>query len=148
MGARRRPLRVTGEDRLGAGAWRALAFAGARALMGWKGGHAMRYGPDDTFWMVVDPTRDSVMADICFQTTLLGLELQFKGGLTAAQNTTMFTDEHEAKQEVQGRLAAMRAAALLRGGREDPKMPMEKMAIYGAGGEPVIETSLSDGDRS
>jgi hypothetical protein len=38
----------------------------------------MRYGPDDKFWGVVDPTPVSELGDVLFETTLHGLELQFK----------------------------------------------------------------------
>ncbi len=70
----------------------------------------MRYGPDDKFWVVTDPTPESEIADICFETTLRGLELQFKGGLTVAQNPTMFTDREEAEHEADLRLSAMNAS--------------------------------------
>jgi len=69
----------------------------------------MRYGVDDTFWVVLDPTPASEMADILFETTLCGLERQFKGGLTADRNLTIFSDATEANVEAFGRLVAMRA---------------------------------------
>jgi len=62
----------------------------------------MRYGPDDKFWVVVDPTPESEMGDLLFETSLRGLDLQFKGGLTMAQNPTIFTDQQEAKYEAMG----------------------------------------------
>ncbi len=60
----------------------------------------MRLGPDDKFWLVVDPTKISTLADILFETTLRGLELQFKGGLTAAENPTIFTEKAEAEARI------------------------------------------------
>lgn len=64
----------------------------------------MRIGPDDKFWVVTDPTKESELEDIVFQTTLRGLELQFKGGLTIAANPTIFTEEDEARIEARQRL--------------------------------------------
>ena len=106
----------------------------------------MRYGPNDKFWVVVDPMPDSELGDVCFETTLRGLELQFRGGLTAAQNPTLFTDEAEAKIEAFGRLAAMRAAeAVLRAGREKPGSLIDRIEIYGADGEVVYQAKLGQG---
>ena len=79
----------------------------------------MRYGPDDKFWMVTDPTPESEMGDICFETTLRSLALQLKGGLTIEQNPTIFTDHDAAVAEASRRHFAVRAlrAALREGGR-------------------------------
>ncbi|RJP21198.1 MAG: hypothetical protein C4529_08015 [Deltaproteobacteria bacterium] len=105
----------------------------------------MRYGPDDKFWVVVDPTPESEMGDILFETTLRGLELQFKGGLTMAQNPTIFSDQQAAKYEAYGRLTAMRAAqAVLRAGRENPEARIDRIEIYGADGKLVFEANLED----
>lgn len=105
----------------------------------------MRYGPEDKFWVVVDPTPVSELGDILFETTLHGLELQFKGGLTMAQNPTIFTDEQEAKYEAFGRLTAMRAAqAVLRAGRENPEARIDRIEIYCAYGKLVFEANLED----
>ena len=41
----------------------------------------MRYGPDDKFWVVVDPKPDSTLDDLVFKASLRDLELQFRGGL-------------------------------------------------------------------
>jgi len=108
----------------------------------------MRYGPDDKFWVVVDPTPVSELGDVLFETTLHGLELQFKGGLTMAQNPTIFTDPQEAKYEAFGRLTAMRAAqAVLRAGRENPATRVDRIEIYGADGTLVFEANLGDVHR-
>jgi len=105
----------------------------------------MRYGPDDKFWVVVDPTPESEMGDLLFETTLRGLELQFKGGLTMAQNPTIFTDHQEAKYEPYGRLTAMRAAqAVLHAGRENPEARIDRIEIYCADGKLVFEANLED----
>lgn len=74
----------------------------------------MRIGQDDKFWVVTDPTPESEQADICFEASLRDLERQFKGGLTAGHNPTLFTDRREAEVEAVGRLVAMRVARVLR----------------------------------
>jgi hypothetical protein len=95
--------------------------------------------------MVVEPTPESEMGDVRFQTTLRGLELQFKGGLTMAQNPTIFSDQQAAKCEAYGRLTAMRAAqAVLRAGRENPEARIDRIEIYGVDGKLVFEASLED----
>ena len=75
----------------------------------------MRYGPDDKFWVVVDPKPHSTLEDLVFEASLRDLELQFKGGLQIDENPTLFTDRQEARLEAYGRLTAMRASqAILR----------------------------------
>ena len=69
----------------------------------------MRYGPDDEFWVVLDPTPASEMVDILFTTSLRTLRLQFLGGLSMKQNPTMFTDEREATLEAARRVTSLRA---------------------------------------
>ena len=84
----------------------------------------MRYGPDDKFWVVVDPKPNSTLDDLVFEASLRDLELQFRGGLQIDENPTLFTDRQEARLEAYGRLTAMRASqAILRAGRENPEHP-------------------------
>lgn len=105
----------------------------------------MRCGPEDKFWVVVDPTPVSELGDILFETALRGLELQFTGGLPMAQKPTIFTDQQEVKYEAFGRLTAMRAAqAVLRAGRENPDARIDRIEIYGADGKLVFEANLED----
>lgn len=73
----------------------------------------MRFGPDDTFWVVTDASPESELDDLIFQTSLRGLELQFKGGLTMAIKPTLFTEGTEARIEAYGRLVAMRASQVI-----------------------------------
>ncbi len=68
----------------------------------------MRYGPDDEFWIVLDPTPENEMVDILFTTSLRTLRLQFLGGLSMEQNPTIFTDEREATVEAERRLTSLR----------------------------------------
>ncbi len=66
----------------------------------------MRVGPDDKFWVVVDPSPESVIEDVLFRASPWDLERQFRGGLTMASNPTIFTKEDEARTEAQRRLRA------------------------------------------
>lgn len=64
----------------------------------------MKIGPDDKFWVVTDATPVSELADICFETSLRGLELQFRGGLSMNSNPTIFTSKEEAEKAASKRL--------------------------------------------
>ena len=103
----------------------------------------MRYGPDDKFWVVIDPKPHSTLEDLVFQASLRDLDLQFKGGLRIEENPTLFTDQQEAKYEAYGRLTAMRASqAILRAGRENPQTRIDRIEIYGEDGTLVFEEDL------
>ncbi len=105
----------------------------------------MRFGPDDRFWVVIDPTRESEEGDCVFETSLRKLDLQFKGGLTMDRNPTIFTHENEARVEAFGRMAATRASRVisdrLRGG-EDVDLPI-KIEVYGAKGEILFRATIT-----
>jgi len=64
----------------------------------------MRFGPNEKFWVVTDPTPESILVDILFAASLTDLLIQFKGGLTLDQNPTIFTDRTEAETEALRRL--------------------------------------------
>ena len=64
----------------------------------------MKLGPDDKFWVVCDANSESVIEDICFETSLRGLELQFRGGLSIDSNPTIFTSKEEADKAAKKRL--------------------------------------------
>ncbi len=68
----------------------------------------MRFGPTDKFWMVLDPTPISELADILFETSILGLALQNKGGLEIDRRPMIFTDPEEARAEAMSRLEGQR----------------------------------------
>ena len=103
----------------------------------------MRYGPDDKFWVVVDPKPHATLDDLVFEASLRDLELQFRGGLQIDENPTLFTDRQEARLEAYGRLTAMRASqAILRAGRENPNTRIDRVEIYGADGELVFAADI------
>jgi len=76
----------------------------------------MRYGLDDKLWVVVDPKPQSTLGDVLFQASLRDLSLQFRGGLTAEENPTLFSNRDEAEAEARARLLAMRVAAAIASG--------------------------------
>ena len=104
----------------------------------------MRFGPDDTFWVVTDATPESKMADVCFQTSLRGLELQFRGGLTMATKPTLFTEEAEARIEAYGRLVAMRASQVIARLAVDGKALnlADRLEILDGDGKILLEADL------
>lgn len=103
----------------------------------------MRYGPDDKFWMTTDPTRDSTLADICFETSLRSVERQFKGGLTISDNPTIFTDRAEAEAEANLRLVAMRAAdAISDAAPQDAMRNAARVALLDRDGKVLFESDL------
>lgn len=50
------------------------------------------------FWVVTNPTKDSTLADICFESDAHALELQFKGGLNSADVCGFYISESAAKE--------------------------------------------------
>ncbi|MFQ5845799.1 MAG: hypothetical protein ACE5JG_12520, partial [Planctomycetota bacterium] len=93
----------------------------------------------------VDPTPESEMGDILFEASLRGLELQFKGGLTMAQNPTMFTEKAEAEIEAYGRLVAMRASRVIAQQAAEGK-PLEsahRIEVLDANGKVLFEADLA-----
>ena len=103
----------------------------------------MRFGPDEKFWVVIDPTPASEMGDVVFECSLRNLELQFKGGLTMDRNPTIFTDKRQAEIEAYGRLLAMRASrAIARHGREANLEAVSRIELIDADGTVVFEADL------
>jgi hypothetical protein len=68
----------------------------------------MRIETTETFWIVEDPGPQSVLADICWESSLDGLLLQFRGGWTTERRPTLFTDRAEAEAEARMRILVRR----------------------------------------
>lgn len=64
-----------------------------------------KIGQGDHFWVVTVPTKDSVLIDIYFSTTLNGLMLQFRGGLKSSDIVGIYFDKNAAKKEALSLLA-------------------------------------------
>lgn len=79
----------------------------------------MRIGPDDKFWVVTDAGPESVIEDICFETSIRGLELQFRGGLSMGSNPTIYTSKWDAEKAARKRLQLGKVMEQLRANRED-----------------------------
>ncbi len=97
----------------------------------------------EKLWCVTDPTRESTLADVCFETTLAGLVLQFKGGLTMEMHPTLFTSREEAEGDAHLRLVAMRAGEAIRDAA--PEMTMKnaaRVAILDRDGKTLFEAAL------
>ena len=104
----------------------------------------MRYGPDDKFWCVTDPTPQSELADVCFETSLRSIERQFKGGLTCGQNPTIFTDRAEAEADAHLRLVAMRAAdAISLAAPQEAMKNATRVALLDRDGKVLFESELA-----
>jgi len=68
----------------------------------------MRIGPDESIWIVKDPTATSEIFDIYFNTTPKEIERMCKGGFLTDRDITIFTDEAGALAEAKERMLAMR----------------------------------------
>jgi len=103
----------------------------------------MRFGPEEKFWVVIDPTPSNKPEDIVFPASLKDLDLQFKGGLTIEEHPTLFTEQREAEIEAYGRITALRATqAIARGGAASKLQNATRLEIYDADGKVLFETDL------
>lgn len=94
----------------------------------------MRIDPKTPFWVVTDPGPDSTLADICFETTIDVLRLQFAGGLTMDQRPTVFTTRDEAHEEATNRLLVWRVASQIRLDRGVPLREVVRVTCRDRGG--------------
>ena len=105
----------------------------------------MRFTTEERFWVVVDPTPESGLGDICFETSLRDLELQFRGGLGCEQHPALFTDRGEAEGEARCRLVGMQAAlAIAREGDGELLRRASRVEILDQDGEVLFRTDLGE----
>lgn len=65
----------------------------------------MKYPSGYYWWVVVDPTKESEIEDICFQARVGDLALMARGGMDIPENNcTLYTDEVDAKSDALSRL--------------------------------------------
>lgn len=103
----------------------------------------MRIGKTDKFWVVTDAGRASELVDVMFETTIEGLERQFKGGLTSDHNPTIFTSAEEAESEAYVRLAQAKAIeAIHLAGEKRPFKKAASVQIKDADGKTIYEAKL------
>ena len=94
----------------------------------------MRIDPKTPFWVVTEPGPDSTLADVCFETTLDGLRLQFAGGLSMDDRPVVFTAEDEAREEARNRLLVRRIASQIRLDRGVPDGEVVRVTLRGRDG--------------
>ena len=99
----------------------------------------MRIDPKTPIWVVTDPGPDSTLADVCFQTTLDGLRLQFAGGLTMDDRPVVFMTENEAREEARNRLLVRRIASQIRLDRGVPDGAVVRVTLHGSDGAVLFQ---------
>jgi len=99
----------------------------------------MRIDAKTPFFVVTDPGPESDLADICFETTLEGLRLQFAGGLDMDQRPTLFTTQDEAHTEAKNRLLVWRGAKQIRIDRPLPEGEVVRVTIHDRDGRVLFE---------
>jgi hypothetical protein len=60
----------------------------------------------EKFWVVTKPGPESELGDICFETDVKGLALQFRGGLKEEDIHALYTTHVEAEKAAERMLAA------------------------------------------
>ena len=78
------------------------------------------------------------------QASLKDLELMFKGGLTAAEHPTLFTEQREAEIEAYGRVVAMKVARVVAQQAASGKSfeGVDRIEIFDGDGKVLFETEL------
>ncbi len=99
----------------------------------------MRIDPKTPIWVVTDPGPDSTLADVCFQTTLDGLRLQFAGGLSMDDRPVVFTTKDEAREEARNRLLVRRLASQIRLDRGVPEGEVVRVSLRDKDGTVLFE---------
>ena len=106
----------------------------------------MRFGPRDKFFVVRDPSPLSELVDIVMEVSLADVEAQIRGGMTLAENPTIFTSRTEAEAEAQARLVASRVAqAISRGGAGEGLRHAKGVQLLDAEGAVIFKASLTNG---
>ncbi len=102
----------------------------------------MRYRPDDRFWVVLDPAPNSEVGDVLFESSIRGLQLQFKGGLKMDRNPSIFADKGEAEEEVRRRLLAQKVAKVAQGMDDVSPEAVRRIQFLDADGKVVFDKDL------
>lgn len=99
----------------------------------------MRIDAKTPIWVVTDPSPHSMLPDVCFQTTLDGLRLQFAGGLTMDEHPAVFTEEDAAHEDAKNRLLVWRVASQIRLDRGVPEGEVVRVTLHGQDGMVLFE---------
>jgi hypothetical protein len=91
-------------------------------------------------WCVTDPMGPhSTLPDVCFETTIDGLRLQFAGGLTMDQRPVLFTTQEEAHEEAKNRLVVWKIARQIRIDRRLPEGEVVRVTLRDRDGRVLFE---------
>ncbi len=100
----------------------------------------MRIDAKTPFWVVTDPLGPhSTLPDVCFETGLAGLRLQFAGGLSMDQRPALFTTQEEAHEEAKNRLLVWRVARQIRIDRRLPEGEVVRVTLHDRDGRVLFE---------
>lgn len=102
----------------------------------------MRIDAKTPIWVVTDPTAHSTLPDVCFQTTLDGLRLQFAGGLTMDAHPAVFTDSEAAHEDAKNRLLVWRVASQIRLDRGVPEGEVVRVTLHDKDGTVLFEGNV------
>jgi len=102
----------------------------------------MRIDAQTPIWVVTDPTPQSTLPDVCFETTLDGLRLQFAGGLTMDEHPTVFTTQEEAHEDAKNRLLVWRVATQIRLDRGVPEGELVRVTLRDRDGAVLFECEV------
>ena len=99
----------------------------------------MKIDATTRLWVVSNPTTHSILPDVCFETTLDGLRLQFAGGLSMGDDPAVFTSEEEAYEEARNRLLVARIARQIRIDRRVPEDEVVRVTLQDKDGTVLFE---------
>jgi len=99
----------------------------------------MKIDATTRIWVVTDPTPVSTLPDICFETTLAGLRVQFFGGLNMERRPTLFTTREEAHEDAKNRLLVWKVARQIRIDRRLPEGEVVRVTLHGQDGRVRFE---------
>ncbi len=104
----------------------------------------MRIDAKTPFWVVTDPLGPhSTLPDVCFETDLAGLRLQFVGGLSMDQRPALFTTQEEAQEEAKNRLVVWRIARQIRIDRRLPEGEVVRVTLHDQNGTVIFEGDVT-----
>jgi hypothetical protein len=97
----------------------------------------------DRFWVVTNPTPESEIGDILFETDVRGFILQVRGGLDEDRRPRIFADRESAEADALARLAVVRGLSAIAGGvvRGDVRNAA-RLTLLDDAGEVLFETKI------
>jgi hypothetical protein len=99
----------------------------------------MKIDATTRLWVVSNPTPHSILPDVCFETTLDGLRLQFAGGLSMDDDPAVFTSEEAAYEEARNRLLVARLARQIRIDRRVAQDEVVRVTLHDKDGTVLFE---------